>query len=244
MKAIAIIMGIMASLAGFAREYSAMDSVAAEVNRYKFSGKQIIAPAALITTGAVGTFTLKHAQERLASHLGHDKAWKGDNYLQFVPYAVYMPLGLIPGVDYRTSFADRILTSATSYLTLAIITNATKHLVHRTRPDGSDSNSFPSGHAATAFAGAELMRIEYGPWVGAAGYLAATAVAYLRLYNNRHWLCDVIAGAGIGILSARIAYWLLPWERKIFKFLPHSGNILVAPFTPPGGAGFTTAINF
>ena len=45
----------------------------------------------------------------------------------------------------------------------------------------------------------------------------ATSVGLLRIYNNRHWASDVVAGAGIGILSAKIAYLLLPYTSKIIK---------------------------
>ena len=34
------------------------------------------------------------------------------------------------------------------------------------------------------------------------------------MYNNRHWLNDILAGAGIGILSTKFSYWIYP---KIFK---------------------------
>ena len=89
------------------------------------------------------------------------------------------------------------------------------------RPDSlsRDSNapgSFPSGHTATAFMGAELIRREYGNAWGAGAYLLAGGIGFLRIYNDRHWLGDVLAGAGFGILAANIAYWLLPLERKLF----------------------------
>ena len=48
-------------------------------------------------------------------------------------------------------------------------------------------NSFPSGHTANAFCGAELMRIEYGNWVGLAGYAVAVTTGVMRMYNERHW---------------------------------------------------------
>ena len=79
--------------------------------------------------------------------------------------------------------------------------------------------SFPSGHTATVFMGAELVRMEYkdsSPLYGIGAYTIACGVAFLRLYNERHWCNDVLAGAGIGILSARIGYWLLPFEKKLF----------------------------
>ena len=73
------------------------------------------------------------------------------------------------------------------------------------------------------------MRIEYGPWVGAAGYTVALGVAFLRVYNERHWTNDVIAGAGIGILSAHVGYWLLPLERRWLRGL-FKNDMLVAPY--------------
>jgi len=57
------------------------------------------------------------------------------------------------------------------------------------------------------------MRLEYqdvSPWYGIAGYAAATATGVLRMYNNKHWFNDVVAGAGFGIASTRLAYWLYP----------------------------------
>ncbi len=76
--------------------------------------------------------------------------------------------------------------------------------------------------------GAELVRMEYGNKIyGWSAYAIAGSVAFLRIYNNRHWLNDVIAGAGVGILSARIGYWLLPLNQKIFK-LNNSQRLITA----------------
>ena len=83
-----------------------------------------------------------------------------------------------------------------------------KAIIDSPRPDGSDAKSFPSGHTGTAFAGAELVRREYGWGWGSAAYAVATATAVMRMYNNKHWFSDVLMGAGVGILSANIGYWL------------------------------------
>ena len=72
-------------------------------------------------------------------------------------------------------------------------------------------NSFPSGHTYIAFVGAETLRKEYGeeyPWLAVAGYAVATLVGTMRIYNDRHWAGDVLAGAGLGILSVNITYWI------------------------------------
>ena len=73
-------------------------------------------------------------------------------------------------------------------------------------------NSFPSGHTYMAFAGAELLRKEYGsdyPWRAIAGYTIATLVGLMRVRNNRHWVGDVLAGAGLGILTTDLVYWVI-----------------------------------
>lgn len=79
------------------------------------------------------------------------------------------------------------------------------------RPDGSNDHSFPSGHTATAFMTATMLTKEYGhksPWIGIGVYLMATATGLMRMANNKHWLSDVLTGAGIGILSTEMGYYL------------------------------------
>ena len=113
-----------------------------------------------------------------------------------------------------------------------------KKITHIQRPDGSSYESFPSGHTAEAFASAEFLRQEYkdvSPWYGIAGYAAATATGALRIYNNKHWLSDVVAGAGIGIASTKLAYWIYPAiKRKFFKNKPM--NTFIIPYYQ-GGTG-------
>ena len=92
--------------------------------------------------------------------------------------------------------------------------NALKYGIAAERPYSGVFNSFPSGHTYTAFMGAEILRREYGeedPGIAIAGYTVATSVGIMRIYNNRHWASDVLAGAGIGILSASLTYWLAPY---------------------------------
>lgn len=193
------------------------DSVCSD---YSFSPVKLAVPLAVTAVGTVGAFTFKGFRQSVDKQFSKwrgDRYWHGDDYIQYVPAAAYLGLGLC-GVKSRNNFRDRLLAGATAYICMAAVVNVVKVGIHEERPDGSAHNSFPSGHTATAFTGAELMRIEYGNYIGAAGYAAAVAVGFLRMYNSRHWYNDIIAGAGIGVLSARVGYWLLPLERRLFGF--------------------------
>ena len=126
---------------------------------------------------------------------------------QYVPSAIHLGLGLA-GVKAKRPFADRVIESAIAHAISIGAGYAIKYSFKVQRPDGG-YKSFPSGHTLMAFTGAELMRLDYGNGIGAGGYLFSAAVAASRLAAGRHWLSDVLAGAGIGLLSAHAGEWLL-----------------------------------
>jgi len=140
-----------------------------------------------------------------------------DDYLKYAPAASVYVLDLA-GVKARHKILDRTIILAISTVLSSQVVTALKHGTHQLRPDQSTYNSFPSGHTTTAFVGAELMNQELGwrsPWYSVAGYSMATGTALLRIMNNRHWLSDVIAGAGIGMLTTKFSYWLYSkWENR------------------------------
>jgi hypothetical protein len=75
-----------------------------------------------------------------------------------------------------------------------------KLLTGRTRPDGSDEASFPSGHTANTFLVAAVLAHEYGGATAAVSYGAASFVGASRIFGGRHHFTDVLAGAVIGQL--------------------------------------------
>lgn len=86
-----------------------------------------------------------------------------------------------------------------------------KKMVKEERPDHSNNNSFPSGHAAIAFAAARSIDKEFREdciWIPIAGYAAATAVGVERVVNKHHYWYDVVAGAALGFGSAELTWWL------------------------------------
>ena len=85
-----------------------------------------------------------------------------------------------------------------------------KAMVKEERPDHSDNKSFPSGHAAMAFAAARSIDKEFRKesiWIPIAGYAAATAVGIERVASDRHHWYDVLAGAGVGVGAAELTWW-------------------------------------
>ena len=134
-----------------------------------------------------------------------------DDYTQF--FGPVMTVGLkLAGYEGRSDWPRLLASAGMSYLIMAGLVNGIKYTAKEMRPDGSSANSWPSGHTATAFVGATLLHKEYGltrsPWWSVAGYGVATATGVMRVLNNRHWISDVMSGAGIGILSGELGYAL------------------------------------
>ena len=134
-----------------------------------------------------------------------------DDYTQFFGPAMVVGLKL-GGYEGRSDWPRLLSSAAMSYAIMAGLVNGIKYSAKEMRPDGSTANSWPSGHTATAFVGATLLHKEYGltrsPWWSVAGYGVATATGVMRVLNNRHWISDVMSGAGIGIMSTELGYGL------------------------------------
>lgn len=133
-----------------------------------------------------------------------------DNYTQFAPAAVMIGMKTA-GVESRSSWGRMLLSDAFSVALMAGTVQGLKNATNVMRPDGSDNHSFPSGHTATAFMTATMLNKEYGyksPWIGVGAYSVATATGLMRMANNKHWLSDVMVGAGIGIMATEFGYWL------------------------------------
>lgn len=81
---------------------------------------------------------------------------------------------------------------------------ALKKSVDATRPNGKPE-SFPSRHAASAFAGASYLHYRYGWKHAAPAYVVALGVGYARVDADEHYWRDIAVGAGLANLSA----WLL-----------------------------------
>jgi PAP2 superfamily len=228
------------------KPFAAFDKINEENRRIK----SLIIPAGLIAYGfiALENDGLKNLDNNTKLEIREDHPTfvsKLDNYLQYSPALAVYGLNAL-GIKGKNNFRDRTMIYAMSNVISAAFVLPLKKITKIQRPDGSGFNSFPSGHTATAFAAAEFLRMEYkdvSPWYGIAGYAAATTTGVLRLYNNKHWVSDVVAGAGFGILSTKLAYLIYPSiKRKFFKDKPM--NTMVMPYYQRGGGGLALVYNF
>jgi len=184
-------------------------SEAGMIKKRSINGKSFLLPGGLILTGAL-LFDSQFNKDFQKKVTPNDLSRKIhiDNYLQYTPagFTIFLETAGLKGT--HTPLQTTMIYAMSNVILNAVVI-PTKHFSHELRPDSSDYYSFPSGHTTEAFASAELMRLEYRetqPWLGVAGYLMAATTGYLRMYNNKHWLSDVITGAGIGIASTRLSY--------------------------------------
>lgn len=232
----------------------AQEPVAKSDSIYRFAPKQLVLPVVLVGAGAAGSLA-DDIQEFDFGLCGPDRGkvhegFVADDILQYIPAAGFYALKL-SGVRSVHNYGDATVILALSYGMASVATLACKEIAGVQRPNGADNRSFTSGHSAIAFMGAEFLRKEYGaayPWIGAAGYAVAAGTALARVAHNEHWITDVVAGAGIGILATRTAYWIYPWvERNIVrKVVPKNGNLSFVgiPYCSSEGAGIALALNF
>ena len=217
---------------------------------YKFKPLQLVVPGTLIGVGIIGLESdwLKYQNREVRDELQEniDHKLTVDDFTQYAPMAATYGLNLC-GIKGKHSYGDLTIILGTAYALMGATVSAMKNITKVERPDGSARNSFPSGHTATAFMGAELLRREYwdvSPWIGVAGYAIAAGTGFFRMYNNRHWLTDVIAGAGIGILSVQVAYWLYPVISKTFFHKRYHSNMFLSPYVSSESKGVAFQMTF
>lgn len=206
--------------------------------------KPFILPAALLTYGSLSLVVsplknLNHSVQHQIVTSHPNFSTHADDYLWITPTAAVYGLNLA-GLHGRNNYRDLTMIVLISNIITEAGTEIVKRSVYEIRPNGIDHESFPSAHTAAAFAAAEYLYQEYkgvSPWIGIGGYAIAGATGILRLYNNQHYLGDVIAGAGLGILSTKITYLVYPYvKRKLFKNA--SAKAMILPAYKPEFMGF------
>jgi len=203
-----------------------------------------IIPAALIVAGTITLLPDYHCliskyhiqEEELEMFPGINTPV--DNYLQFVPLAAVFGLKAA-GVKSRSDLPNQIAIMVKAEFLMGVIVHGMKKTIRIERPTGGGMNTMPSGHTAQAFVAATILDMEYrdtSPWISVGGYVVATTTAIGRMVNNKHWISDVLIGAGIGIFSAKVVYYThqYRWGKK--------NNIVILPAIYKNGGGISFAM--
>lgn len=182
-------------------------------------------PIVFVTAGLIATtdnevfdkFEVYEDRNRLAPHFKTHI----DDFMQYSPIAAVYALDAF-GIKGVHDVVNQTALIVKTEIIMTAMVEPLKTITAVPRPDTGERNSFPSGHTAQAFAAATIVHKEYGkehPVYSVLAYTAATGVGVLRILNNRHWMSDVLAGAGIGILAANLAYFTHQnkWGKKFSK---------------------------
>ena len=175
-----------------------------------------IAPAALITAGAL-TWSSRENIREARNRFIPDFENHFDDVTQFIPGIAVYALNAA-GVKGKHSVGRATVSMIFGSAITGTIVTTLKYATNVERPDESAVNSFPSGHTATSVVSATFLHKEYGqyrsPLYSIGGYTMAAATAVGRQINNRHWISDVLVGAGIGLIGSEIGYLIAD---KIYK---------------------------
>ncbi|ADV49205.1 phosphoesterase PA-phosphatase related protein [Cellulophaga algicola DSM 14237] len=181
--------------------------------------KKTIVPLSLIGTGILLSDSGFEKSFNTSSRhwIGNDFETSLDDYTRYAPVAT-LYIADIAGIKAKNHWFDQTKNLALSMILTDVLTRALKKNIYKLRPDGANENAFPSGHTSITFASGAVVYEEFkdaSPLLAYSGYGFATLTGGLRLANNKHWISDVLAGAGLGILVTKLVYhfdYLFKWN--------------------------------
>jgi hypothetical protein len=187
---------------------------AGKPGRY-FKPKAVILPATLLLYGCLKPVipAIQNLDEQVWDNVqkNHpDFRTHVDDYLMWAPSASLYIMDAFK-VKTKNKFYEHLIIDASSIAVTGGIGFVMRKISGGIEEYNTHDTWFPSGHAANAFRGAEIVFQELKnshPWLSYSGYLFATTVGVLRIYNKAHLLSEVLAGAGLGILSTKLTYFV------------------------------------
>jgi len=199
-----------------------------------------IVPASLIGLGLMinNSDFEKNLQTDLRNSVGNDYEFPIDDYMLFVPIA-QMYVADAFGMKAKNHWFDQTKYLFISNVLSTGISELLKSTITKMRPDGSDSHSFPSGHTTIAFTNAAVLQNEFQDTsvvFAYSGYAFAATTGAFRMINNKHYLSDVLVGAGIGIFVTQLVYHFEPF--KNFNPFKKSKDISLFPQYKENTYGF------
>lgn len=229
--------------------YAQKDSLSTKQPKQKSFLKQSIVPFSLIGSGLIinysnGAIGKENLQEQILNIVPGFNS-NAEDFLIFVPALTMYTADLLKIKSKNNAFDQ------TKYLTISLIVNniitfGLKNITNEERPNGEDNYSFPSGHTSNAFVMATVLHHEFiddNPLLAFSGYLFATTTGVLRVLNNKHWVSDVLVGAGLGIIITDLVYRFEPLKNWN-PFKNEKIHVSVAPSYIKKGFGVYANIYF
>lgn len=145
-----------------------------------------------------------------------------DDYIQYAPIALMYTADLFH-VPAKNNAWNQTKFLAMSELGTSAIVQLLKYSLKVQRPNNGSYNSYPSGHTSQAFVASQVLFNEYretNKFLACSGFLFSISTGTLRIVNNRHWVPDVLLGAGIAMLVTNTVYYFEPlknWTPRLFN---------------------------
>ena len=177
--------------------------------------------------GLIQTFTHRSFNKLPGPYRYNNHRWE-DYGVALTPLAATWIMKVC-GVESRSNTRRMIVANGTALGLTVGLSQLLRWNVREVRPDERGSNALPSVHASLAYMGATVLSREYGhlsPWITIGGYSVATGTQMLRIGHNAHWMNDIFLGAGIGVVSTNVAYYLTDriFGPKGVRTMPYSAS--------------------
>lgn len=207
--------------------------------------KKSILPAAMIGVGVLlsGSDFEHRLNTNMRDAVGSSYQVTIDDYTQYAPVAT-LYLADVLGIKSKHHWFDQTKYLLISNAISAGITHTLKNVISKTRPNGLD-HAFPSGHTTLAFTNAAVLYNEFSetsPLVAYSGYAFAVTTGTFRMLNNKHWLSDVLVGAGIGMAVTHLVYYFEPL--KNFNPFKKAEGVSLVPYANSDEYGFYFSYRF
>ena len=151
-------------------------------------------------------------------------------------------------IDYPTGFErryDDLATFSEVMIATGLVGGTMKAVFDRERPNGGETDSFPSFHAMISFATATYVHKTYGKKYGLAAtipaFLLAGLTTYPRMERERHFASDVMTGAALGIIISNV---ICEWHYSDGGINRTPPPVTVAPFVTENATGIAVNIDF
>ena len=196
---------------------------------------------ALLGIGAASALATHPADGYVESHIvGSTSAnrffsvgkWAGSTYVQIGSSVGLWAVGryvVAPATDESPTnrFSEIGFDLMRAQIVSQVVVHGMKYSIRRDRPTG-ECCSFPSGHAATAFAVASVLERHLGNRASWPALVGATYVATSRLVDNRHFVSDVLMGAGVGMAAGWTVVGTRGRSEYTLQPVPVKGGMLLA----------------